>query len=120
MSRPLKCDKSGLSESDLKKRATIVLANEKKVGAESYITEDDVVTGNTKLNTLFTAAIFNACPGLDPPTEQEAYDAAKLLDDDAEGGREERAFRMWSNSLDLPGGVHINNYMRNVKVVSSF
>ena len=56
---------SNVSETDLKKRAGIVLANPKKVGAESYITEDDVVTGNNKLNTLFTAAIFNACPGLD-------------------------------------------------------
>ena len=37
------CDKSALSETDLKKRAGIVLANAKKVGAESYITEDDVV-----------------------------------------------------------------------------
>ena len=73
------------------------------------------MTRNTKLNTLFTAAIFNACPGLDPPTEQEAYDAAKLLDDDAEGGREERAFRMWINSLDLPGGVHINNLYEECK-----
>ena len=60
------------------------------------------------MNTLFTAAIFNACPGLDPPTEQEAYEAAKLLEDDVEGGREERAFRMWINSLGLEG-VHINN-----------
>lgn len=102
------CDKSALGESDLKKRAGIVLANVKKVGAESYITEDDVVTGNNKLNTLFTAAIFNACPGLDPPTEQEAYEAAKLLEDDAKGGREERAFRMWINSLGLDG-VRINN-----------
>lgn len=103
-----KCDKSALQESDLTKRAGMVLANAKKLGAESYITEKDVVNGNNKLNTLFTAAIFNACPGLDPPTKEEEYEAAKLLEDDAEGGREERAFRMWINSLGLEG-VHINN-----------
>ena len=81
------CDKSPLEESDLTKRAGMVLQNAKKVGAESYITEADVVNGNNKLNVLFTAAIFNACPGLDPPTKEEEYEAAKLLEDDAEGGR---------------------------------
>lgn len=40
-------------------------------------------------------------------------DAAKLLDDDVEGAREERAFRMWINSLGLNDEngepIHINN-----------
>lgn len=103
-----KCDKTPLDEPDLLKRAGMVLNNAKKLGAESYITEKDVVNGNNKLNVLFTAAIFNACPGLDPPTKEEEYDAAKLLEDDAEGCREERAFRMWINSLGLEG-IHINN-----------
>ena len=103
-----KCDKTPLDEPDLLKRAGMVLNNAKKLGAESYITEKDVVNGNNKLNVLFTAAIFNACPGLDPPTKEEEYEAAKLLEDDAEGCREERAFRMWINSLGLEG-IHINN-----------
>ena len=107
------CDKSALNESDLKKRAKKVIDNSKKLGAESYITPDDIVAGNNKLNTLFVASIFNAYPGLDPPTEEEKYDAAKLLDDDVEGAREERAFRMWINSLGLTDHngdiIHINN-----------
>ena len=100
------CDKSALNESDLKKRAKKVIDNSKKLGA-------DIVAGNNKLNTLFVASIFNAYPGLDPPTEEEKYDAAKLLDDDVEGAREERAFRMWINSLGLTDEsgdiIHINN-----------
>jgi len=107
------CDKSALNDSDLKKRAKKVIDNSKKLGAESYITPDDIVAGNSKLNTLFVASIFNAYPGLEPPTEQEAMDAAKLLDDDVEGAREERAFRMWINSLGLNDEngepIHINN-----------
>ena len=107
------CDKSALNESDLKKRAKKVIDNSKKLGAESYITPYDIVAGNNKLNTLFVASIFNAYPGLDPPTEEEKYDAAKLLDDDVEGAREERAFRMWINSLGLTDEsgdiIHINN-----------
>ena len=107
------CDKSALNESDLKKRAKKVIDNSKKLGAESYINPEDIVAGNNKLNTLFVASIFNAYPGLDPPTEEEKYDAAKLLDDDVEGAREERAFRMWINSLGLTDEsgdiIHINN-----------
>ena len=107
------CDKSALSEDDHNKRAQTVINNVKKLGAESYITPNDIVSGNNRLNTLFVASIFNAYPGLAPPTESEKYEAAKLLDDDVEGAREERAFRMWINSLGLikRNGeiVYINN-----------
>ena len=113
------CDKSALDEPDKKKRAKKVIENSKKLGAESYITPDDIVAGNSKLNTLFVASIFNAYPGLAPATEEEKYEAAKLLDDDVEGAREERAFRMWINSLGLndDGGepIHINNLYEESK-----
>ena len=113
------CDKSALDERDKKKRAKKVIENSKKLGAESYITPADIVAGNNKLNTLFVASIFNAYPGLDPPTEEEKYEAAKLLDDDVEGAREERAFRMWINSLSLNDDngepIHINNLYEESK-----
>jgi plastin-1 len=113
------CDKSALNEEDKKKRAKKVIDNAKKLGAESYITPEDIVAGNNKLNTLFVASIFNAYPGLEPPTEQEAMEAAKLLDDDIEGAREERAFRMWINSLGLTDEngdpIHINNLYEESK-----
>ena len=113
------CDKSALDESDKIKRAKKVIDNSKKLGAESYITPEDIVAGNSKLNTLFVASIFNAYPGLEPPTEQEAMEAAKLLDDDVEGAREERAFRMWINSLGLNDDngepIHINNLYEESK-----
>ena len=41
------------------------------------------------------------------PTEKK-YDTTKILDDDIEGGREERAFRMWIYNLGLPE-VYITN-----------
>ena len=109
-----KCSTDGLQEQDLNKRAQIVLDNSKKIGTESYITPKDIVAGNKKLNTLFTAAIFNSCSGLDPPTEQEAYEAAKLLEDDKEGTREERTYRMWINCLGLKDG-NINNLYEECK-----
>ena len=113
------CDKSALDEPDKKKRAKKVIENAKKLGAEAYINPDDIVAGNNKLNTLFVASIFNAYPGLSPATEEEIYEAAKLLDDDVEGAREERAFRMWINSLGLNDDngepVHINNLYEESK-----
>ena len=113
------CDKSALDEPDKKLRAKKVIENSKKLGAENYITPDDIVAGNSKLNTLFVASIFNAYPGLSPATEEEIYEAAKLLDDDVEGAREERAFRMWINSLGLTQEdgepIHINNLYEESK-----
>jgi plastin-1 len=70
------------------------------------------------LNTLFCAEIFNTCPGLQA-TEEE-YNAAQMLDDDAEGTREERChcsylgFRMWANSLGIED-LYINNLYEDFK-----
>ena len=75
------CDKSALDEPDRKKRAKKVIENSRKLGAEAFINPDDIVSGNNKLNTLFVASIFNAYPGLDPATEEEIYEAAKLLEE---------------------------------------
>ena len=41
-------------------------------------------------------------------SNRKKYDTTKILDDDIEGGREERAFRMWIYSLGLPD-VYITN-----------
>jgi plastin-1 len=75
-----------------------------------FITSKDIISGNSKLNTIFTATIFNTCHGLEPPTKKEAVEAAKLLQDDAESSREERAFRMWMNSLGLTD-IYVNNIL---------
>lgn len=40
--------------------------------------------------------------------------SAALLDDDVEGSREERSYRMWMNSLGIEG-LHINNLYEEAK-----
>jgi plastin-1 len=107
------CDLSTMKEENLNKRAESVLANAKKLNVESYIKSSDICEGNQKLNVLFTAAIFNECHGLDPLTEEE-YEAAKLLEDDDEGSREERSFRFWMNSLNIQD-VYFNNLYEDCK-----
>ena len=103
------CDTSALNEADLVKRAQVVLNNAPKVGAQVYIVPQDIPSANEHLNTLFTAELFMAKNGMGEPTAEEKMKASKLLDDDEEGGREERSFRTWINSLKLEGVKKVNN-----------
>ena len=95
------------AEEDLKKRGKMILKAATKFGISPLIGATDIVSGNSKLNTVFTADIFNHKHGLEELTQEE-YEAAALLDDDIEGSREERAYRMWMNSLGIDG-VYVNN-----------
>ena len=47
--------------------------------------------------------------GMGEATQEEKMTAAKILEDDDEGGREERSFRTWINSLKLEGVKKVNN-----------
>eukprot|EP00743_Colponemidia_sp_Colp-15_P000426 GILK01000487.1.p1 GENE.GILK01000487.1~~GILK01000487.1.p1 ORF type:complete len:651 (-),score=158.79 GILK01000487.1:343-2151(-) len=111
---PQMCDLSPLQITDTTARATKVLQFANNLGCEAFIKPSDIVKGNSRLNLAFVASIFNTCPGLDPPTQEELYAAAELLDDDAEGTREERAFRMWINCLGIED-VYINNLYEDLK-----
>jgi hypothetical protein len=106
---PNQCNTDGLNESDLQKRAGMVLENAPKIGAEVYIKDEDIPSGNEHLNTLFTAELFMANNGMGEPTAEEKMTANKILEDDDEGGREERSFRTWINSLKLEGVKKVNN-----------
>merc|ERR1712039_85970 len=53
------------------------------------------------------------CPALDPPDEDELKLFDELDDDDIGDSREERAFRMWINSLGLPG-TYVSNLFDRV------
>lgn len=101
------------AEDDKKKRAKMILDAATKFGISPLIGASDIVSGNNKLNTVFTAEIFNHKHGLEELTQEE-YEAAALLDDDIEGSREERAYRMWVNSLGIDD-VYVNNLYEEAK-----
>jgi len=91
-------------------RAALIIDAAEALGVTQFkILPGDIVKGNEKLNMGFMAAIFNALPGLDPKSTTD--DAAKLLSEqlveDEDASREERAFRMWINSLGLD--QHVND-----------
>lgn len=104
---PQQCDTTALQHTDILQRAQIVLDNAKRLDVKAPIKPPDITSANPRLNLIFTAAIFNQVPGLDPLTKDE-LDKAGLIDDDVGDSREERAFRMWINSLGIED-VHMNN-----------
>lgn len=60
-----KCNLSGLSESDLVKRADIAIKNAESIGTAALIRPADIVSGNSKLLTIFVAELFNTRHGLE-------------------------------------------------------
>ena len=90
------------------KRAGQVLTNAQKIGAKPFLTKQDILSGNDKLNMAFVAQLFNTCPGLKEVNADEQKELAGLLDDDEGDSREERAFRMWMNSLGIKN-TYVNN-----------
>lgn len=91
-----------LSEPDLIKKAEQMIEQSKKIGVKEVCSGKDITKGNTKVNTLFVAEVFNTRHGLEI-TEEEKELIEKFGNDydDVQGSKEERAFRLWINSLGI-------------------
>ena len=46
-----------------------MLQESEKIGCRAFVSPDDVVSGNYKLNLAFVANLFNNYPALDPVTD---------------------------------------------------
>lgn len=68
---PTCINESNLSN-DPKERAKNIIAASEKLGFTPFITPSDITSGNAKLNTVFTAEIFNHRHGLPPLDEESA------------------------------------------------
>ena len=106
-------DKNKLNETDIQKRAEIIISKTNN----KYITPDDLISGNVKLNILFIASIFNSQTGLKPPESKQLKEINNILSD--ENAEEENIYRTWINSLDLKNDngeeIHINNLYEESK-----
>lgn len=98
-----KCSLAALSESEDVTRADHLILNAQELGVKDVASAVDLTKGNSTVNTIFVAELFNANHGLKELTKAE-YDAAAMGDEDNEGSREERAFRLWINSLGIMDG----------------
>mmetsp|Transcript_113 Transcript_113/g.206 ORF Transcript_113/g.206 Transcript_113/m.206 type:complete len:631 (+) Transcript_113:113-2005(+) len=102
------------TEPDLTERAQHVIRNAVAIGTAVFIHPADICNGNKKLNMGFVAQLFNQCPGLTINEEElSTFDFASLELDDAGDSREERVFRMWINSLNIPD-LYINNLFEDL------
>ncbi|KAJ8050564.1 Plastin-3 [Holothuria leucospilota] len=77
---------------DHHERAESVLQNADVIGCRAFVTPNDIVKGNQKLNMAFVANLFNHYPALEPTEEEFEY---------VEETREEKTFRNWMNSLGV-------------------
>lgn len=111
---PRKCSKDPLEEKEPLKRAAMVVRNAERLGAKVFIKPDDIVSRNEKLNLAFTASVFNHCSGLKPIAKEEEKTLIGMMEDDVADTREERAFRMWINTLGIEE-TYVNNIFEDCK-----
>lgn len=107
-----KCPLEGINEEDLEKRAEKMITNSLALGVPDVVSPKHITTGNVKVNTLFVSYIFNTKHGLE--LTEEEYQAAGMIDDDIEGSKEERIFRLWINSLNIDD-VYVNDLFDDIK-----
>jgi plastin-1 len=110
---PSRCSLAALQETDLSIRAHHVIQSAQSLGVETVTQASDILSGSAHLNILLVASIFNTNHGL-TVSEGELVELVSILEDDVEGTREERAFRMWINSLEIEN-LHITNLYEDVK-----
>ncbi|XP_027336477.1 fimbrin-2 [Abrus precatorius] len=92
-------------------RAKLVLEHADKMGCKRYLTARDIVEGSPNLNLAFVAHIFQHRNGLSAQTKQISL--LEALPDDTQDSREERAFRLWINSLG--NSTYINNVFEDLR-----
>ncbi|XP_063834997.1 plastin-3 [Ostrinia nubilalis] len=88
-----------LRESDLLRRAEVMLQQAAKLRCRAFVAPADVVGGVYKLNLAFVANLFNQHPGLQRQADTEEY---HQLDET----REEKTYRNWMNSMGV--APHVN------------
>ncbi|KAL2319467.1 hypothetical protein Fmac_028436 [Flemingia macrophylla] len=93
-------------------RAKLILEHADKMGCKRYLTARDIVEGSPNLNLAFVAHIFQQRNGLSAQTKQQ-MSLLETFPDDTQDSREERAFRLWINSLG--NSTYINNVFEDLR-----
>jgi plastin-3 len=93
---------NALHETDPLKRAELMLHEAEKMKVREFITSNDVVQGNQKLNMAFVANLFNTYPALDAPVDIPEGEAEPIIEET----REEKTFRNWMNAMGI--SPHVN------------
>jgi hypothetical protein len=94
-----------LNETDLYRRAEMVLDNADKIDCKKFLRPPDIVGGHPRLNLAFVANLFNMWPGLEPVED--------IVIEVVEETREEKTFRNWMNSLGVE--PYVNNLYEDLR-----
>lgn len=108
---PQSCELTPLEVKDPFERAKAVLVQADQIGCRKYVSPKDIVDGSTNLNLAFVANLFHERNGL--TVDFTAISFAEMLKDDEQTSREERAFRIWINSLGI--SVYVNNLFEDLR-----
>nr|CAB3450902.1 unnamed protein product [Digitaria exilis] len=101
-----------LDTKDPDERAKMVLEQAEKLDCKRYLTPKDITEGSANLNLAFVAQIFQHRNGLTSDTKQVTLTQTATRDD-VLLSREERAFRMWINSLGVDS--YVNSVFEDVR-----
>uniref|UniRef100_A0A4W4FQY9 Uncharacterized protein n=1 Tax=Electrophorus electricus TaxID=8005 RepID=A0A4W4FQY9_ELEEL len=108
-------DMSGLMERDDEKRAELMLRQAERLDCRQFVTPQDIMAGNHKLNTAFVANLFNMFPALGRP-KINGIDLTLLEGEfhcaNTGESREDRTFRNWMNSLGV--NPYVNHLHSNL------
>ncbi|OVA16210.1 Calponin homology domain [Macleaya cordata] len=96
---------------DLLERAKLILEHADRMGCKRYLTPKDIVEGSPNLNLAFVAHIFQHRNGLSSQTKQISF--LETSPDESQVSREEKAFRLWINSLG--NSTYIDNVFEDVR-----
>ncbi|KAL6010277.1 fimbrin [Asimina triloba] len=108
---PEHCSPTTLNVKDPTQRANLILEHAERMDCKRYITPKDIVEGSANLNLAFVAHIFHHRNGLSFDTNKMSF--AEMMPDDVQVSREERAFRLWINSLGI--ATYVNNVFEDVR-----
>ncbi|KAJ7547565.1 hypothetical protein O6H91_08G092300 [Diphasiastrum complanatum] len=108
---PEGCNLTPLNEKDLYERAKAVLVQAEKINCRKYLTPRDIVDGSANLNLAFVAHLFHQRNGLTLDSNKISF--AEMIQDNEQDSREERAFRMWINSLGIE--TYVNQVFEDVR-----
>ncbi|CAN6479200.1 unnamed protein product [Victoria cruziana] len=108
---PEHCNPATLSAKDPSERANLVLEHAERMDCKRYLTPKDIVEGSPNLNLAFVAQIFHQRNGLSVDSSKISF--AERMSDDVQTSREERAFRLWINSLGVD--TYVNNVFEDVR-----
>ncbi|PKA50484.1 Fimbrin-like protein 2 [Apostasia shenzhenica] len=108
---PEHCSPATLNTKDPTERAKMVIEHAEKLDCERYVSPKDIVEGSPNLNLAFVAQIFQHRNGLTVDSKKMSF--AEMMPDDDQVSREERAFRLWINSLGILS--YVNNLFEDVR-----